>query len=249
MLKTLSKSNARKVFSAWEQDKIPRFECEGETLELREKLIESSDRVLQYIEENEAGTNKKDYLYDLRFGIELYLLLGEKYNFNLRQASDDEVWIYLSIKVIPDLVYNRWGLSESRFYKQSRRIWLRTMWWYVHLSWADTYEQTYDVLKGFTTDEVVQLVERSGPHGYRIDVTREIMKQFSDLTDSQLNRNLFRKVMKLNTARTKIIEPFLFTGGTNKYVEELITYFDEADGSEKTKQTKDTIEYSHTKSS
>lgn len=241
MLKTITKSEAGKVFNSWKEGQTPKYNCEGKMLELRNKLIEASKRAEQFIEINEIGTNKGDYLYDLRFGIELYLLLKQEYRFNLRQASDDEVWINLSINIIPDVVYNRWGHSESRFYKQSRRIWLRTMWWYVHLSWAGEKEKTYDILKGFTTDEVVQLVERSGPHGYRIDVTREIMSQFSKLTGDKITRNLFRRIMKLNTARVKIIEPSLINGGTQKYVEELISYFDETD---RTTKTKNTVEFS-----
>src|SRR5699024_5283746 len=151
------------------------------------------------------------------------------YKFTERDASNDEVWIYLSVNVIPDLVYRRWGLVESRFYMQSRRIWLRTLWWYVHLSWAGEKEETYNRLKNLTTDEVVQLVERSGTKGYRIDLTREIMKQFS-VTYGQSDRNLFRKIMKLNTTRLKIIEPYLTTGGVTQYVKELIDYFDYTDG-------------------
>ena len=198
-------------------------------LELRNRLLNANSSAKEYLEANENDSKRNDYLYDLRFGIELYLLLKEKYQFNTRQASDDGIWIYLSMKVIPDLVYKRWGLSESRFYKQSRRIWLRTMWWYVHLSWAGDKEETYNILRGFTTDEVVQLVERSGPHGYRIEVTRELMKQFSKIDNKNVNRNLFRKIMKLNTARVKIIEPSLTVGGVHKYVEELINYFNETD--------------------
>ena len=75
----------------------------------------------------------------------------------------------------------------------------------------------------------MQLVERSGPHGYRIEVTRELMKQFSKIDNKNVNRNLFRKIMKLNTARVKIIEPSLTVGGVHKYVEELINYFNETD--------------------
>ncbi|MCA1063880.1 hypothetical protein LCL98_10575 [Rossellomorea aquimaris] len=227
MWKSLSKTDAKKEFNSWSEENSPSFNCAGEQLKLREKLLEIDKKVVEYISREEKGTNKKDYLYDLRFGIELYELFRLDYDFRERQASSDEIWIYVSMRVIPDVVFKRWGLSESRFYKQSRRIWLKTIWWYIHLSWCGDREVTYNTLKGFTTDEIVQLVERSGPSGYRIDLTREIMNQFSKLDQSKIHRNLFRRIMKLNTARIKMVEPSLTNGGTKKFVEELIGYFED----------------------
>ncbi|WP_330948741.1 DUF6339 family protein [Virgibacillus sp. MG-45] len=224
MWKSLSKSEAGKEMLKWDIDKVPNPDCDGDMKELREKILSASQKATEFIHTNEKQSSKKDYYYDLRFGLELYLLLKNDYHFNERKASDDTIWIYLSIKVVPDLVYARWGLNINRYYKQTRRIWLRTIWWYVHLSWNDNKEDTYKMLRDFTTDEIVQLVERSGPKGYRINVTREIMKQFSEL-NSIGDRNLFRKIMKLNTARLKIVEPSLTQGGNIKYVKELIDYF------------------------
>lgn len=235
MWKHLTKSDAEKIILSWNENEIPVPSCEENMLNLRDEIINASNRANQYIKVNEQNSNKQDYLYDLRFGLELYLLLEENYNFNERQASDDTIWIYLSIRVVPDLVYNRWGLNEGRFFKQTRRIWLRTIWWYIHLSWTSSKHKTYEMLKKFTTDEIAQLVERSGPKGYRIDVTREIMMQFSSL-NGQHDRNLFRKIMKLNTARLKIVEPSLINGGTKKYVKELIDYFGQAKNSFKEKE-------------
>ncbi|WP_449540453.1 hypothetical protein [Ferdinandcohnia sp. Marseille-Q9671] len=228
MWKTLSKTDARKEFLTWEHEKAPEPDCEDKYMELRKRLIEANDLTVQYLAENESDSRKRDYLYDLKFGLEMYNILMNEYNFTPRLAANDQIWIYLSMKAVPDLVYRRWGLSESRFYKQSRRIWLKTIWWYIHLSWTDNIDKTYQILRGFTTDEIVQLVERSGPNGYRIDVTREIMFQFSQVQMNNQTRNLFRKIMKLNTARIKIVEPALTKGGTKYYVEELIKYFDES---------------------
>jgi len=226
MWKLLSKSEALKDFNKWSVDEVPEPSCEREMLELRQRLIEAEERVNSFINISEDSKNKEDYIFDLRFGLELYNVLEEQFEITTRDASNDEVWIYLSMKVVPDIIYNRWGMSDTRFFKQSRRIWLKTLWWYIHLSWNGSIEETYNILKKFTTDEIVQLVERSGPNGYRIDVTREIMKQFGNRQLNSFDRNLFRKVMKLNTARVKIVEPALTSGGTKKYVEELINYFE-----------------------
>lgn len=231
MWKKLSKQQAAEEFNKWSEGKLPSPGGDDNLINLRERLIEADKNSREFIEQQKDNKSRSDYLYDLKFGLELYKLLNEEYNLTTRDASNDEIWIYLSIKVIPDIIYQRWGLSEARFYKQGRRMWLKTMWWYIHLSWNGTEEKTFDLLKGFTTDEIVQLVERSGPNGYRIDVTREIMRQFSSKEITRSNRNLFRKVMKLNTARVKLIEPALSKGGAEKYVEELINYFEKNVGS------------------
>lgn len=242
--KTLSKSNAAKEIISWEPDQVPVPDCDNEMRYLREKLLDVNSEIMTFLSEKQSDIkNRKEYYYDLKFGLELYYILNKEFSFSERNAADDGVWIYLSIKVIPDLVFKRWGLTESRFYKQSRRIWLRTLWWYIHLSWAGSKEETYNRLKNFTTDEVVQLVERSGPRGYRIDLTREIMKQFSYVVENS-NRLLFRRIMKLNTARLKVIEPTLALGGLTKYVKELIDYFDYTDG-----ETNEETEVKYTTSS
>ncbi|RYL92395.1 DUF6339 family protein [Sporolactobacillus sp. THM19-2] len=227
----MSKNDARKKFNTWKQGEAPQPECTGDMMRLRSGLLQADIEANKYIDENESNSKKKEYLYDLRFGLGVYNLLNNEYDFKERQASNDEVWIYLSMNVVPDIVYHRWNLSETRYFSQSRRIWLKIIWWYVHLSWNGSNQDTYQLLNGFTTDEIVQLVERSGSSGYRLDVTREIMKQFSQLENR--SNSLFRRVMKLNTARLKLVEPALVNGGIKKYVEELMHYFDEAKRSNK----------------
>src|SRR5699024_2789395 len=87
------------------------------------------------------------YEFDLLFGLEVYEILNESIGFNNRVASNDDIWRYLMIRVIPDITHARWGKSEDRFFKTSRRIWLKTIWWYIELSWKDNKENTYEILK------------------------------------------------------------------------------------------------------
>ncbi len=168
----------------------------------------------------------KEYAYDLSFGIPMYVLLNEKYGMKERQASIDGVWRYLSIDVIPDVVMQRWGKRDARFWKESRRIWLKALWWYVHLSWQGNPEDTENILKNNTTDIMVQLVERPGPQGYRVPVCRQLMKRLNEVPDERAKADLFRKVMVLNTTRLKVLEPSLLNLGEEEYVEQLYRYFD-----------------------
>jgi len=188
--------------------------------ELRRKLLEARDRI--YDENNLDSANKLDYEFDLNFGLELYEVLGNEIEFENRAATNDDVWRYLSIKVIPDIVHARWGKNADHFYKIPRRIWLKTIWWYIHLSWYEDKETTYDLLKNNSTDTILQLVERPSL-GYYIELYREIMKQYDE--KGKNDRNLFRRLLKLNTARIVSISPELVDGGIIRYVADL---FEEA---------------------
>ena len=179
---------------------------------IRNLLIQARDDIFD--EYHLDAAEKLGYTFDLLFAIKLYEILGTNNNFCNRVASDDDVWRFLSIRVIPDIVHSRWGMNEAR-YMTSRRIWLKNLWWYIHLSWNGDTERTYEILKNNTTDTVLQLVERPGV-GYYVSLYREIMLQYSCINDP--SRTLFRKVLKLNTALLPVTYPELISGGIKEYV-------------------------------
>lgn len=163
------------------------------------------------------------YEFDLRFGLEMRRLFESEYStvFTERVLSNNSFWIYLSVSVIPDIVSERWGENNhARSYKVPRRIWLNTLWWYIHLSWQGDYKQTYEVLKNNSTDHIMQLVERAG-RGYDIELYRKIMYYYSFLSpkDKVINdRATFRSVLILNTARIQVVEPKLVLDSYDGYV-------------------------------
>mgnify|MGYP004576045169 CR=1 FL=1 len=179
---------------------------------LREQLIEARDEIFDSKDFDKV--EKLSYEFDLEFGLKLYEILNLGFDFTNRVASNDTIWRYLSIKVIPDIVHSRWGLNNVR-YLTSRRIWLKNIWWYIHLSWAGSVRETYEILKDNNTDTVMQLVERPGL-GYYTDLYREIMRQYASRGNK--NRLLFRNVLKLNTALLPMTYPELMDGGIEQYV-------------------------------
>lgn len=183
-------------------------------LELRDKFIAARDRIYDDLGYDQSNAPLQ-YEFDLLFGLEVYEILNESIGFNNRVASNDDVWRYLMIRVIPDITHARWGKSADRFFKTSRRIWLKTIWWYIELSWTDNKENTYEILKNNTTDTILQLVERPGI-GYHINLYREIMKQYAYINDT--SRSIFRSALKLNTARIVTTSPELTEGGVKGYV-------------------------------
>ncbi len=205
------------------------FECPKDYKDLRtdlEKCFTDTLTVLG-IKEEQISQKNNSYQVDLFFGLQLYVILNNKYGMNIRTASNSGMWRFLSICVVPDLVKKRYGIDHpDRFWKKPRRIWLRVLWWYIHLSWQGNLVETNRILKDNSTDEILQLVDRCGRTGYRVDLYREIMKKFSELDLGKRKRlQLFRKIMVLHTARVQVLEPELALNGYKGYVNKLCDYF------------------------
>lgn len=180
--------------------------------ELRERLVKEYEKIL-YVSD-------KEYFIDLHFGLELYKLTNELFDLsnNISLASDIDFWIYINMCVIPDLVFDRWGTSKVRFYNMTKRVWTNTLWWYIHLSWQGDANTTRDTIKRFTTDTIVQLVERTSGKGYNLELARTIIRQLGKLPH---DGTLIRRVLVLNTFYSKNIEPSLFQNGVDSYVKML----------------------------
>lgn len=225
VIKTLKRSEAHSAMEEWKNicPRLPEIDSE-EYIRIRKDLSEFY-RLLR-------EKYSREYDIDVHFGINLYQYLWSLYGFSTRVAANDDFWRYLSVKVIPHIVAERWGKdNDEHFWRRSTRIWLGSIWWYIHLSWQGNIENTSKVLKsaGFDTDTILNLVERAGRKGYYTDVYRYIMYFYSRVPQDELikyrtdkkHRSLFRMIMKLNTARTMVIEPGLYLGGELEYVRSL----------------------------
>lgn len=178
-----------------------------------------SDLIKKYNELESLGNEK--YKIDLNYGLFLYEFLNDLYNLdeNMLLSSNMSFWYYLSLKVVPNIVYKRWKDSslESRFYKTNKRVWLFSLWLYIHLSWQGNKEDTYKILENNSTDTIVQVIERAGD-GYDINLTRELMKSIYE----EKSQSYVRRIMVLNTIYLKTIEPCFYNGGYKGYVNMLI---------------------------
>jgi len=194
---------------------------------------EIRERIEEWYKLNE-GTRISLYQKDFFMGLCLYEYFRNLEGFSLRVAANDGFWRYLSVKVVPHIVADRWGDSnDEHFWKRNTRIWLRSVWWFVHLSWRGSIENTRGILESpnFNTDTIMNLVERSGREGTFVDVYRWIMLFYSQISQEKLEKfnnslpkadeTLFRVVMKLNTAKTIVMDPALYSGGIQEYVKSL----------------------------
>lgn len=237
-----------------EWQELTKFECDElfETIDfnnveledkqyrkLRFSLLNKYEDVLEEIDKGiysgELQLSKKKYYIDCLFGIELYQIL-KAFKFKNHDANNNDIWRFLSMKVIPDLVHERYGNKAARFYAIPNRIWLKTIWWYVFLSLQVTkneenkniidYDATKKILMCFDTDYIMQIVDRAGSDGYRVKLNRLLVKKlYENISLSNSKNRFYRKIMILNTARLKVIDPNLYDGGINGYVNDLFNYF------------------------
>lgn len=223
---------------AWSLFYIPESNYDPAFTDLRKELIEAFKNTM--LEDSCRIT----YDLDLRVGIKLYEMLrpDKDKGFDIIIANDDDFWRYLSVKVMPDITFLRYPnllsdidlirnsipgftnrvdyekdsirLKKKRFYSHTRRIWLKTLWWYIHLSWQGDSEKTYDVLKNNGTNIISHFIERPG-RGYRETLFRSMMYSYSKLP---IQRDVtFRAAAKLNLVKCVSVEPELCAGGVQAY--------------------------------
>ena len=175
----------------------------------------------------EVDGTRKDYCTDVKMGINLYQYLEAQEWFNMKLAADDSFWRTMTVQIAPHLVAKRWNYDNTdRYYKKSRRIWFKEIWWYVYLSLVPKrLDKTENILlsNNFTTDTMEQIVGRPGGDGYNVKLCRKIIECFANAKSDQPASVLLRSVMKLNTARVMVMEPELCEGGIDGYVKSLFT--------------------------
>ena len=181
-------------------------------------------------------------------GIRLYELMSPEKGFTIVQANDDDIWRYISVNVMPDITFIRYPnqpedvevlrefipdlsyaigvkaekdsvhIKKKRFYSHTRRIWLKTLWWYIHLGWQGDSENTYSVLENNGTNIISHFIERPG-RGYRPTLFRYMLYAFSLLSEQK--DSTFRAAAKINLAKCVTTEPALTVGGELEYSKEL----------------------------
>ena len=220
---TFEKKSSDEFYAIVEEWKNGKFSdsVDVEYREIREKIFGEYERY----------KNKSGYEIDLRVGLALYeLFLSDEYKLNPIYANDDDIWRYLSVRVFLDVTYlrepssDRFGVyfSHDRVYKHTKRIWIKQLWWWIHLAWQGDVDSTYEVLKKYGSGRISQVLERAGK-GYRIDVTRKLLKKMSERTiQSKVSQDDFRALMMLYYAKMFVVEPTLVDGGIDAFLDKIL---------------------------
>lgn len=229
-VKTLNRAEAASSMGEWMQNlKIDKLDKEYQ--KIRGVIVEKNSKIRK-LYNNDDARNK--YNWDLELGLFLYSYLNGNDWFTERLAENDGFWRYLSIKVVPDVVGERWGNeNEDHYWKKASRNWLKVMWWYIHLSWQGNEYRTRQILSSnrMNTDIILNLVERVGRDGTYVEAYRYIMYFYYAESDRQVlkysnvlknsKRSLFRSIMILHNSKCMVIEPGLYLGGEEGYVQNL----------------------------
>lgn len=182
VIKTLTRGQAQEAMKEWIMNYPLLPTIDDDFKQLRVDLQSINTLVRTEIENNDI--KRTDYYLDYNFGLRLYEYLLNQPGFSLRVAADDGFWRFLSVKIVPDVVSQRWGKdNDSHFWSQPTRIWLRSLWWYVHMSWQGDLASTREVLscEHFTTDTILNFEERTGRKGTHLEAYREIIKCYSEV--------------------------------------------------------------------
>lgn len=230
IIKTLTRGQAQVAMQNWVSNFPNLPDIDSDFNQLRADLQAINKTVRDEIDNN-PEIKRKDYYLDYRFGLLLYEYLNKQQGFSLRVAANDGFWRFLSVQVVPDVVTQRWGPdNDSHFWSQPTRNWFRSLWWFVYLSWQGDIYSTNKLLScpHFTTDTILNFEERTGRKGTHVEAYRKIIKCYASVSSDELKKSrgknsddLFRVVMKLNTARMLVMDPALYLGGEEAYAKSL----------------------------
>ena len=229
-IKTLNRGESQIAMDEWIGSFPDLPSIDEEWLSVRSQIQAINEQVRN---EATSGSDQKYYI-DVHVGLMLYEYLWKQKWFSMRAAANDGFWRFLSLKVAPDVVAQRWRKDNSEHYwSKPTRIWLRSVWWYIHLSWQGSLQATRQLLECdfFSTDTILNFVERNGRKGTCVDAYRSIINYYSKVNPDVVKQysrgkggksdDLFRVVMKLNTAKMMVMEPALYAGGVEGYAESL----------------------------
>ena len=145
--KELSKLEAKNYYETnlIQGDKIVLYN-DNDYLDLRNKINQKYKETLLELGLDQESISSKKYEFDCLFGLKLYkLLTSDEYYMGEREASNDNIWRYIQLYIVPNIIIDRWGYEkEARMYNQSNRLYLKCLWWYIHLSYAG--ESTKEII-------------------------------------------------------------------------------------------------------
>ena len=91
----------------WARYDVPEESFGEEYKDIRSGVVETFQKLLA------DGDYKINYRLDLGVGIKLYELLNPANGFDLIKANDDDIWRYISVRVMPDLTFIRYPNQSS----------------------------------------------------------------------------------------------------------------------------------------
>ncbi len=184
---------------------------------LRKACLEKYFAIKESVKNNKQFHSWKHQL-DLEFGLFLYDFLNSQVDFNQKYESNYSFWKYFAVFVIPDIISDRWDIDkEDHFYDKATAVYPFQVYWYIHLSWQGSSQDTYEILKNNQEDQILQLVDRASTIGINLSLYRCIMKRAAQIPVAE-RQDRFRAVMLRNTSRLISTRPELYNS-VDEYVD------------------------------
>lgn len=174
------------------------------------------------------------YLQDLELGKIFHKVLLEMKDIDLSILTTTSFWRFIALDVIPEVIYARFSADgkvddalKAHFYSKAVRIYPYDLFWYYEIFSQGTEQETFDFLsnKCFSTDTILNTIERMGRKGFRKDIYRNILIKYSTLDFSKFpsqRRNLIlRSILIQHTSKNAVFIPDCYEGGVDGYVEML----------------------------
>lgn len=227
-------------YKTLELDKI-RKEYNRYTLELtiNNSLDPNHQRIRQFFIDNYYKLKKEyidnPYSFDVELGLLFYEFLNGEQDFNHLYSASYDFWRYIAVYDIPDIIADRFGINAiDHFYKKSTRVYPYVIYWYINLSWQGNIESTREILKNNSTDEILQVVERTNKIGINLDFYRALLKEYSNskydvlkkevlqkAKEEKKTQTLFRIILTKNTSKLLVFRPEFYPGGIKEYIKML----------------------------
>lgn len=135
--------------------------------------------------------NPKNLSEERKFDFDLSIKIWDitkNAEFDIIQASNEGVWNYLQGYLLPDLVIWRWSehgfVNRERFLRIDRGT-LSSMWWRYYIFTEHGVKEFPDWLHHLTSDDIVQIIERTRVRGYH-PIVIPFAKKVSDLRKSSI---------------------------------------------------------------
>lgn len=161
----------------------------NEIIELRHKVVELA---LKY---GFGNLNTKITSSKNDFDREFSILIFTEMNITASVAATIQSFLFINLKVIPDIIYWRWGNIKERFINL-RRNYSGTQWWRYYLFAGNQEEENF--YKKLNETDISEIFERPNTRGFE-DNAKNVLVWFKDLEKNNVEintRDLFRTSIK-----------------------------------------------------
>jgi hypothetical protein len=217
-----NRANIEKHYMQWcESGNVNESQLDPNYQKIRTFFVETYTKLKQ--------EGKNTYQLDLPLALAFYDFLNKQPDFAPVYESDYDFWRYIAVYVIPDIVADRHGKeNKPYFFASADKIYPFALYWYIHLSWQGSISATEQVLSGFSTDEILQLVGRPSKIGINLEFFRKMMKRFSEfpkdkwaITVNGSKTTIVRLILIKNTGKLSVLRPEVYPGGIDGYLDML----------------------------